>query len=186
MPALLFIAVWRNWQYTSVVTRAVCSLSSCSSCGRCSRAVCHTKHCRSHSTDKARVPSANHPHTFPHCTELCVSFVRFIVAGVCSANSCTRRTQVPLWKRRDQFPRANLEVQSPSWEADSSSVTQKLSPHFMEIVDDIAGPYSEPNASCPHPRVKFRLRFNIILQWTPRFSKIIDNTGEERTNGWHK
>ena len=46
----------------------------------------------------------------------------------------------------------------------------------MEIEDDTAGPYSEPNASGPHPGVKFRLRFNIILQSTPRFSKIMDNT----------
>jgi len=46
----------------------------------------------------------------------------------------------------------------------------------MEIEDDTAGPYSEPNASGPHPRVKYRLRFNIILQSTPRFSEIIDNT----------
>ena len=47
----------------------------------------------------------------------------------------------------------------------------------MEVEDDTAGPYTEPNALGPHPRVKFRLRFNIILQSTLRFfSKIIDNT----------
>lgn len=50
-----------------------------------------------------------------------------------------------------------------------SSASQKLSPHFMEIEDDAAGPYAEASALGPHLRGKFRLRFNIILQSTLRF-----------------
>jgi len=94
-----------------------------------------------------------------------------MVHGACITGTCAQQ-----WNKQTH---KYCMQQSPSWEADRFSVSQKNSPHFMEPECSLPHSqvpstccYPEPARSSPYPHIPLlKIHLNIILPSTPGSSQ---------------